>query len=264
MGQGQMNLSGSTLLVAYASLILFILGTILGSFINCAAGRIVEGKDWIKGKSHCSNCNHELGPLDLVPVLSYIFLGGKCRYCGQKFSPRNLYTELLLGICFLLTFLSRKTIDYILVRDLIIEVILLGLSLVDLDSYIIPDGFIVAGIVNWLISVLFVSDKLAYLKNGLIGGFSISLLILIVSLIMDKALGKESLGGGDIKLLFMVCLYTGVFKGFFLLFLSCVIGLFFVLLLKKEKIPFGPSISMATFVVMLYGDLALNWYLSLF
>ena len=259
-----MNLSGNNFLIIYMSFILFILGTVLGSFINCAAGRIVEGKDWIRGKSICENCKHELGPLDLVPIFSYLFLGGKCRYCGQKISPRNLYVELLLGVCFLLTFLNRKTIDYILFRDLILEVILLGLSLVDLDSYIIPDGFIIAGIVNWLISIFFVSDKLTYFKNGLIGGFSISALILIASLIMDKVLGKESLGGGDVKLLFMVCLYTGIFKGFFLLFLSCAIGLFFVLLLKEEKIPFGPSVSMATFVVLLYGDLALNWYLSLF
>lgn len=259
-----MNLNGSNLLVTYVSLILFILGAILGSFINCAAGRIVDGKDWIKGRSYCGSCKHELGPLDLVPIFSYIFLHGRCRYCGQKISPRNLYTELLLGTCFVLTFLTRKTLDFILIRDLIFEVILLGLSLVDLDSYIIPDGFIIAGIVNWLVFIVFVSYKLDYLKSGLIGGFSISLLILAVSLVMDKVLQKESLGGGDIKLLFMVCLYTGVFKGFFLLFLSCVIGLFFVLLLKKEKIPFGPSISMAAFVVLLYGDKVLNWYLSLF
>ena len=259
-----MNLSNNTLLLAYVSVILFILGTIMASFINCVAGRIVNGEDWIKGRSYCDHCHHELGPLDLVPIFSYLFLKGKCRYCGKKIPPDNLYTELFLGICFVITFLNRKALDYILVRDLILEVILLGLSLVDLKTYIIPDGFIIAGIINWLVSILFVADKLDYFKSGIIGGLGISLTILIISLIVDKALGKESLGGGDIKLLFMVCLYTGFFKGFFLLFLSCAIGLFFVLSLKKEKIPFGPSISMATFVVMLYGDLVLNWYLSLF
>ena len=259
-----MNLSGNNALIIYVSFFLFILGTIFGSFINCVADRIVAGRDWIRGKSICETCKHELGPLDLIPVFSYIFLKGKCRYCGTKLSPRYMLTELFLGLCFVLCFLSRKSLDYILLRDLILIVILLGLSLVDLDSYIIPDGFIIAGIVNWLVSIFFVSDKLDYVKGGLIGAFVISGSILCVSLIMDKALGKESLGGGDVKLLFMVCLYTGVFKGFFLLFLSCVIGLLFVLLLKKEKIPFGPSISMATFVVMLCGDLVLKWYLSLF
>ena len=202
--------------------------------------------------------------MDLIPVFSYIFLKGKCRYCGTKLSPRYMLTELFLGICFVLCFLSRKTLDYILIRDLILIVILLGLSLVDLDSYIIPDGFIIAGIINWLISIIFVSDRLNYVKNGLIGAFVIAGVILGVSLVMDKVLQKESLGGGDVKLLFMVCLYTGAFKGFFLLFLSCVIGLLFVLLLKKDRIPFGPSISLATFVVLLYGQRFLEWYLNLF
>ena len=259
-----MNLSGNNILIIYVSFILFILGTILGSFINCVAGRIVEGKDWIRGKSICENCKHELGPLDLIPVLSYIFLKGKCRYCGTKLSPRYMFTELLLGVCFVLCFLSRKTIDYTLVRNLILTVILLGISLVDLDSYIIPDGFIVAGILNWLVSIFFAADKKTYVLSGFFGAFVISGSVLVLSLIMDRILGKESLGGGDIKLLFMVCLYTGPYKGLFLLFLSCVIGLFFVLLLKKEKIPFGPSISMAAFVVMLCGDFILKWYLSLF
>ena len=259
-----MNLNGNNVLIIYFSFILFIFGTVFGSFINCVAGRIVEGRDWIRGKSICESCKHELEPLDLIPVLSYIFLKGKCRYCGTKLSPRYMLTELFLGTCFVLCFLSRKTVDYRLFRDLILIVILLGLSLVDLDSYIIPDGFIIAGIINWLVSIFFVKDRLSYVKSGLIGAFAISGGVLILSLIMDKILGKETLGGGDIKLLFMVCLYTGTYKGLFLLFLSCVIGLLFVLLLKKEKIPFGPSISMAVFVVMLCGDFILNWYLSLF
>ena len=259
-----MNLSTNSYLVIYVSVVLFIMGTIFGSFINCVSGRIVEGRDWIRGKSICENCKHELGSLDLIPVFSYIFLKGKCRYCGTKLSPRYMLTELFLGICFVLCFLSRKTIDYSLFRDLVLIVILLGLSLVDLDSYIIPDGFIIAGIINWIISIFFVQNKLEYVKSGLIGGLGIAGMILVVSLIMDKILGKESLGGGDIKLLFMTCLYTGFLKGIILLFISCGIGLIFVIILKRERIPFGPSISLGTLVVLLYGHIILNWYLGLF
>ena len=259
-----MNLSDSNILVLYVSIFLFILGTIFGSFINCVSGRIVEGRDWIRGKSICENCKHELGALDLVPIFSYIFLKGRCRYCGTKLSPRYMLTELLLGVCFVITFLSTKALNYELVRNLILFVCLLGLSLVDLDSYIIPDGFIIVGIINWVVSILFVSDKLSYIKSGLLGGLGIGLSILVLSLIMDRILKKESLGGGDIKLLFMVCLYTGLFKGLFLLFLACLIGLLFVLLLKKEKIPFGPSIALASFIIVLYGNSFLDWYLKLF
>ncbi|MBR5341371.1 MAG: prepilin peptidase [Erysipelotrichaceae bacterium] len=253
-----------TWLIIYISCVLFMFGAVFGSFINCVAGRIVAGKDWIRGRSYCGSCGHELSALDLVPILSYIFLGGKCRYCHTHISARYMLTELLLGTLFVWRFLVFKTVDFLMFRDLILFVLLLGLSLVDLDSYIIPDGFIVAGIINWLISIIFVENKLSYFIKGITGGLFIGGGILVLSLIMDKILGKESLGGGDVKLLFMVCLYTGPYIGLFLLFLSCVIGLLFVLLLKKGKIPFGPSISMAAFVAALYGEVILRWYLSLF
>ena len=83
-------------------------------------------------------------------------------------------------------------------------------------------------------------------------------------MIMDKILKKESLGGGDIKLLFMVCLYVGTYEGLLILFLSCLIGLLFVVILKERKIAFGPSISIATFLVLLYGYHFIEWYLGLF
>lgn len=266
LGKGQliMDLSTDNILLAFVSAVLFILGTIFGSFINCTAGRIVAGEDWIRGKSHCEHCNHELGVLDLVPVLSYVFLGGRCRYCHTRLPIRYLLSEILMGILFVWRFLRFGILDYMLARDLVFIAILFGLSLVDLDSYIIPDGFIIAGIVNWLLAVFFVSDRKDYLLRGLAGGLLIGGMVLCLSLVMDKILKKESLGGGDVKLLFMVCLYTGAFQGLFLLFLSCVTGLLFVILLKERKIAFGPSISIAAFVVLLYGQAFMNWYLGLF
>ena len=258
-----MNLSGNGFLTGYVSLVLFVCGTIMGSAINCLAGRIVANESWLKGKSHCEHCGHELGVLDLIPVFSYLFLKGRCRYCHEKVSIRYFLVEVLCGVLFVWCFLNRKMLDYQLLRDLVLIVILVGLSLVDLDSYIIPDGFIIAGIVNWLFSILFVSDKKTYVINGLLGGFAIAGFILVMSLIMDRILGKESLGGGDIKLLFMVCLYLGPFKGLLDLFVSCVIGLGFVILLKERKIAFGPSISIATYFVLLYGQDLLDWYLKL-
>jgi len=259
-----MNLADNNVLIIYISIVLFVFGTILGSFINCMAGRIVAGEDWIKGKSHCEHCNHELQALDLIPVLSYVFLGGKCRYCHKHISARYILTELALGILFVWRFLVFKTFDGILIRDLILITILMGLSLVDLDSYIIPDGFIIVGIINWLLGIFFVADKKAYFLKGIIGGLFIGGMILVMSLIMDKILKKESLGGGDVKLLFMVCLYVGAYERLLILFLSCIIGLLFVVILKERKIAFGPSISIATFLVLLYGYHFIEWYLGLF
>ena len=259
-----MDLIDNNALIIYVSIVLFVFGSVIGSFINCMAGRIVAGEDWIKGKSHCEHCGHELQALDLIPILSYLFLGGKCRYCHKHISIRYMFVEIVLGILFVWRFPAFKTIDGILIRDLILIAILLGLSLVDLDSYIIPDGFIIAGIINWLLGVLFVADKKTYFLKGIIGGLFIGGMILALSLVMDRILKKESLGGGDVKLLFMVCLYVGAYEGLLILFLSCIIGLLFVVILKERKIAFGPSISIATFLVLLYGYHFIEWYLGLF
>ena len=259
-----MDLSDNPTLLIYVSVLLFIFGSIFGSFINCVAGRIVAGKDWIKGKSICENCGHELGFLDLIPILSFVFLRGRCRYCHTKLSIRYVLVEILMGILFVLCFLSTRILDLYLISKLALIVILVGLSLVDLDSYIIPDGFIIAGIINWIISIFFVTDKKSYVLSGLAGAFLIAGMILGLSLIMDKILKKESLGGGDVKLLFMVCLYLGPLSGMLDLFLSCVIGLLFVIILKERKIAFGPSISIATILVLFYGGPIINWYLGLF
>ncbi|MBP3869300.1 MAG: prepilin peptidase, partial [Solobacterium sp.] len=143
--------------------------------------------------------------------------------------------------------------------------LLLGLSVVDLKIYEIPDGFIVAGIILWVITVPFVGRPwLTEVKDGLLGGFGIGGGMLIMSLIFDHIIKKDSLGGGDIKLYFMTGLFLGITAGFFNLILSCLVGLVFVLLLKKSKIPFGPSISIATAISLLIGNAVVSWYFSLF
>jgi len=245
--------------------LLFVLGAVLGSFINCSAFRIVRGEDFVKGRSHCPSCGHELGTLDLIPVLSWLMLGGKCRYCGTKISPRYFLTETLCGVCFVLVGLHYRTMDPYIIRDCALVVILLGLSLVDLDIYEIPDGFQIAGIINWLIFLPFAEEGwLSALKSGLLGAVCIGGGILLISLIMDKVLGRESLGGGDVKLLFVVSLYLGLAGGLLNLIVSCIIGLLFVVILHKDRIPFGPSISIATFITLLIGSGIVGWYLGLF
>ena len=89
-------------------LIIFIMGTFFGSFFTLAVYRIPLKKDITHERSFCPNCNHKLNALDLIPVWSYIFLGGKCRYCGQKIRIRYLLLEILSGLVFVISFLSLK------------------------------------------------------------------------------------------------------------------------------------------------------------
>ena len=142
----------SPLLLVYCAILAAVLGAVFGSFINCAAWRIAHGESFLKGRSHCAECGHELKALDLVPVFSYLFLRGKCRYCGKKISPRYMITELLLAAAFV-GIVLRFGISGETLRYLGLSVILLGLSLVDLETYRIPNGFIIAGIIWWAVTI---------------------------------------------------------------------------------------------------------------
>ncbi len=260
-------------LLAFCCVAAGAFGAVFASFINCAAWRIARGESFITGRSHCASCGHPLSAGDLVPIFSYLALRGKCRYCGEKVSPRYMLTELFLAaafVCLVLRFgASGEALRY-----MGLAVILLGLSLVDLETFRIPDGFILAGIIWWAVTIPLVwgegREGQLLLRtgtdpvSGLIGGFGIGILMLLMVLLFDRISGKETMGGGDIKLFFMTGLYLGPAVGFFNLILSCVIGLLFVAVTRKKKIPFGPSISLAAFVSLFVGRAVISWYIGLF
>ncbi len=259
-------------------------GTVFGSFLNCMAWRIAHHESVLKGRSHCAVCGHTLGAADLVPILSYVFLGGKCRYCKEKISPRYMITELVCGCGFVVSFL-RFGLTFRTLQLIVLFCILLTLSLVDFEIYEIPDRFIAAGIVWWAasswmtdrrlnlmgmtVSTLETGEKLTLagwgtnLLAGLIGAFAIGGGMLLLSLLFDHLLGKESMGGGDIKLYFMTSLYLGLLQGLFSLILSCIIGLVIAAVLGKKRVPFGPAISLACFISLMAGEYFVNWYLAL-
>ena len=265
------------IILVYFSVLAAALGAVFGSFINCAAWRIAHGESFLKGHSHCAECGHELKALDLIPVFSYLFLRGKCRYCGKKISPRYVLTEILLAAAFVLLVL-RFGVSWETLRYMGLTVVLLGLSLVDLETYRIPNGFLIAGIVCWAVTLPLVwpkegasglsawigSSLAVTLQSSLLGAFVIAGAVLLLSLVFDKLSGKESLGGGDIKLLFVVGLYLGLAVGFFNLILSCIVGLLFVALMKQKRIPFGPAISLSAYVSLFVGPAVVSWYMSLF
>lgn len=280
-----------TYLQIYEDVLALVLGAVFGSFINCMAWRIVHHESVLKGRSHCATCGHPLGAGDLVPVFSYICLKGRCRYCGEKISPRYMIVEVLnacafLGIAIRYPLVPENLIrtsvisplepvvpsglaaampvDLSFIRWMALVCVLLGLSLVDLDSQEIPDRFPVAGIIIWAATLPLMPESIGLqLKEGLIGAALIGGGLLVVSLLFDKISGKEGLGGGDIKLFFVTGLYFGPWTGLFHLILSCIVGLTFVAVMKEKKIPFGPAISIAAYICMLWGSSFMSWYFGL-
>lgn len=256
--------SGAT--TAYILIVVFAFGLVFGSFLNCMAWRIAHNESVLKGRSHCAVCGHVLGAADLVPVFSYLFLKGKCRYCGKKISPRYMIAELVCGALFVIAVL-KWGISFETLRYVVLFAILFTLSLVDIEISIIPDRFIIAAIVWWVVTLPLMHESVvSQLKSGLIGAFVIAGAMLLMSLLFDKISGKESMGGGDIKLYFVCGLYLGPLRGFLCIILSCILGLLAAALLGKnrdEPFPFGPAIAVSCVICMLFGQYVVDWYLKL-
>lgn len=250
-------------LTVYILVLTGVLGAVLGSFINCMAWRIAHQESVLKGRSHCAVCNHTLGALDLVPVFSYLFLRGRCRYCHERISPRYMLTELLMAVI-AVSIVWKYDVSFLSLRYLVLLCMLLALALVDLEIYEIPNAFIIAGIVWWVVTLPFMEEPMTLVKSGLIGGFAIAGSILILSMIMDKVLKKTSMGGGDIKLFFVAGLFLGPWVSLLNLILACVLGILLVVVLRQNRIPFGPAISGAVWMSLLFGKEIVQWYLGLF
>ena len=278
------------LIMLYILILAFLFGAVFGSYIDCVAWRLVHHERVARGRSHCDVCGHALGAGDLIPIISYLRSGGRCRYCGAKFSAESTWVELTLGLAFA-AIVYKFDVSFVALRYLGLLVILMGLSLVDQKTLLIPDRFHVAGILWWLLTLPLIActqgrgltealsitgarlplanapglhdGLLTDLRWSLVSAFGVGVLMLLISLVFDKLTGKESLGGGDLKLLFMTGLYMRPGVTLFNLILSCFVGLFIALGLKKGKIPFGPSISIAVFLSILFGSEFVAWYTGL-
>lgn len=248
----------------YICVLTFVIGTVFGSFMNCLAWRYVHHESVLHGRSHCAVCGHTLSAADLVPVLSFLFLRGRCRYCHKKISPRYMAAEIVTGVSFVAIFLSFG-LDFETVRFLALTCVLVGLSLIDFDIYEIPNGFIIAALIIWAATVPLVSEPWTQqLASGGIGGVVIAGAMLLISLLFDRVTGKESLGGGDIKLFFIAGLYLGLPCGLLCIIVSCLVGLLMAVIMKKQRIPFGPAISISIIICAVFGRYVVSWYMSLF
>ena len=249
----------------YLIFLVFLCGACGGSFVNCAASRRVRGEKLARGRSHCMACGHTLGVRDLAPIVSWLCLRGKCRFCGEKISARYPLTELLLALAFTAAAvrfgLSQRTVEYCLLFAL-----LLLLALIDLETMEIPDFPLAFGALLWAVCLPLEPDPLKSLTRGLLGGLLPGGLLLLFVLLMDKLMKRETMGGGDIKLFAMLGLYAGPAVDLVLVLASCLLGLVFgrVRARRGQPFPFGPTIAAAAVPALLWGPALVEWYMGLF
>jgi len=241
-------------------LIVFIFGLIVGSFLNCVIYRLQTKESFLKGRSYCPFCKHNLGWKDLIPLFSFLFLKGKCRYCQRKISLQYPLVELATGILFLLIFNFQTLIAAFYL--FIISCFLLIIFVYDLKHFIIPNQVIYPAII-----IAFIYNLYQLAINNFLSAFGTAAFFLVIVFLSQG----RWMGVGDVKLAFLMGLllsFPNILVALFLSFLiGAMIGVGLVLTKKKtfkSEMPFGPFLVTGTFIAMFWGQEIIQWYLDLF
>jgi len=232
---------------------IFIVGTIFGSFYNVVGYRTPKGKSIISPPSHCPNCNHKLKALDLIPILSYLIGKGKCRYCNKKISLFYPFFETLTGILFVLTYISFGfNINIIIPITFISMLIIVIIS--DYKFMIIPDSILLTFSLIIIVEILLIYGPIILLKH-LLSAILAFLTMWALKKLGDFLFKKESMGGGDIKLLGTFGLVIGYPMAILSIFLASIIALPPSIITLKDNddhiIPFGPFLAIAAIIIIL-------------
>ena len=242
---------------------IFILGTCLGSFANVCIYRLPKNKQIISGRSFCPKCKKKISWYDNLPLISYINLNSKCRKCDKSISPRYFIVELITGITFLFIYLNFQNPLTIIFLS-ILSLILIIIFFIDLENFIIPDSlnFTIMGLAllkNFLPN--FNTSLIHEINQSIIGGMVGYLSIWLIIFLYKTIKKIDGMGLGDAKLMAAIGFLFGWQSVPFVLFVSSILGLIFVIpsLIKKQKnmrteIPFGPFIILACLIYFAYGS----------
>ncbi|MFA4888253.1 MAG: prepilin peptidase [Candidatus Omnitrophota bacterium] len=258
-----------------AKVIAFIFGSIVGSFLNVCIHRMPAGESVVWPRSHCPGCKKKIPGYDNIPFVSFMLLGGRCRFCKQKISLRYPLVELITAAGFLL-FFARFGLSYEFFFYIILLSGLIIASFIDIKHRIIPDEISIGGIILGFVLVSIKGFDLRPLAFDfrpmldsflgiIIGGGVIYLTGLAFDAVYFKLLKRppiqgetESMGGGDVKLLAMIGAFLGlkcVFLTFILApFFALSFGLYNLIFKKDHTLPYGPFLSLAALVALFLSD----------
>lgn len=252
----------------------FLLGAVVGSFLNVCICRLPEDKSVVSPPSACPRCGNGIRWYDNIPIVSFLLLRARCRFCGEPISWRYPLVEALNGFLTLLLFLKFGP-SFTFLGMFVLCSALVAITFIDLDHQIIPDCISLPGIplgfaASFVIGDLYrVGARLGWLNSLLgilIGGGS----LLLVAWSYEKLTGKEGMGGGDIKLLAMMGAFLGWRSVPFIIFaaslVGSVIGISTMVIKKSDAklaIPFGPFLAFGALLYIFCGRLLITWYLAI-
>lgn len=239
----------------------FVLGAVIGSFLNVVIYRVPREISFAKGRSFCPDCGSQIKGCHNIPIFSYLWLRGKCADCGGKISPRYPLIELFTGImAVLVLWIFGITFQWLVVFSA--GAILICITMIDFDTMTIPNGLVIAMMVPALLAFFFFPQ--VGILSRFIGMCIISLPMLALTLFIPDAFG-----GGDIKLMAVAGFMLGWQNTLLATFIGLLIGgaVAVYLLAQKTKdkhMAFGPYLCLGIMTALLFGDIIINWYLGLF
>lgn len=254
-----------TIVTLYLCGWLAVAGAAFGSFLDCAVWRWANGEPIWKGRSHCGACGRTLSAWDLIPVFSYLIMRGRCRYCNEKIPADCLWAE-IIGAAGLMCIGLRFGVSAALGQWLVFGVLLLAVSLADAATRLIPDPLVLTIAVNRIVWAFLLREALwndvkTAFVSFIVGPFALFML----TLLMERMLGREVMGGGDIKLLMAFALYLAWQQMILTLLLGCLFGIFGAVVSRKRgAFAFGPYLAAGCMITVCFGDPLLKWYASFF
>lgn len=260
-----------------AIVLLVWLGLCFGSFVGALVWRLHEGENFVNDRSRCEDCGHVLSALDLVPVISWVALGGRCRYCHKRISVQNPVLELSMAALFVLSYIYWPVhlADWVTWMSfglwLTYVVALVALFVYDMRWMLLPDVIVISLICLGLVDVglrLSVTQQLTfmgYMQHIVLGAAALGGFYWLLYTLS----GGKWVGYGDVKLGVFMGLVLGWQGALLTLFLANILGFIFVVpglvtgkLTRQSQVPFGPFMILAFLLVGLFGQSILNWYLS--
>ena len=250
-----------------AKVFVFIMGSIVGSFLNVCIYRLPRGESLVFPDSHCVHCNNRIHWFDNVPFFSYLALRGRCRFCRRPISPRYFLVELLTALLWLTFFVTFGLTPKFFMLGLLGSALIVS-TFIDFEFQIIPDVITISGIFAGLIvafsfpSALNAATRQAALLNSFLGVIAGGGSIYLIWVLGKMAFKKDAMGGGDVKLMAMIGAFLGWKLALLIFFIAPFFGAFVGIMLKMrhkiDVIPYGPYISLATVIVIFWGNKILN------
>ncbi len=252
------------------SLWFFLLGAAMGSFYNVLIDRLPEGRDVIRVRSSCSSCGTKLKIWDLIPIFSFLFLGGRCRYCKAKLSPWYLISELTVGTLFVGAFhlFAQNGNVLSLIAFLVLWSLLFIVAVMDWETGMIMDLFSLLIAVSGLVFSLLARRSIWQILLGAAAGFALYGLVYVIARWVFK---REGLGFGDVLLLGAIGFWLPWDQMIVTAFLTAYVSIIFIVILAirdkkvgmKTEMPLGPSICLATFLMNIFGERIMTFLLRI-